>query len=91
MLYSWTQNLNQDKVLVLLQENIRKKDISKNGKLENQSLKKLSRKRKQEEQSLSSQSVTLKRVHNSKKQIIKQTKKFKKINKETKQLKDNKN
>ena len=91
MLYSWTQNLNQDKVLVLLQENIRKKGISKNGKLENQSLKKLYRKRKQEEQSLSSQSVTLKRVHNSKKQIIKQTKKFKKINKETKQLKDNKN
>jgi len=54
-------------------------------------LKKLYRKRKQEEQSLSSQSITLKRVHNSKKQIIKQTKKFKKINKETKQLKDNKN
>ena len=91
MLYSWTQNLNLDKVQVLLQENIRKKDISKNGKLENQSLKKLSRKRKQEEQNLSSQSITLKRVHNSKKQIIKQTKKFKKINKETKQLKDNKN
>lgn len=77
-------------MLILFQENIKKKDINKNGKLENHNLKKLYRKIKLVEQNLLNQSIILKRDRKSRKQLIGLIKNLSIINKRIKQVKSKK-